>query len=112
MIIVPYILLNKCIEEISKWMCHNFLCLKKNQTKVRLIVFGPKEQRLKVSAHLETMTLKPTNQAREPGQFNSHIETITKSTYHHQDIEKLVQAFIFIRLDYCNGVFTGLTTKK
>ena len=25
-----------------------------------------------------------------------------------QDLEKLIRAFIFSRLDYCNGVFTGL----
>ena len=29
-----------------------------------------------------------------------------------QDLEKLVHAFIFSRLDYCNGVFTGLTKKS
>ena len=52
--------------------------------------------------------------------FKSHIKTVTKSAYYHlknisrtkrimsqQDLEKL--AFIFSRLDYCNGVFTGLT---
>ncbi|MDF4331524.1 hypothetical protein P3396_23550, partial [Vibrio parahaemolyticus] len=75
------------------------------------------------------MTLKPTNQARNLGvvldsdlNFSSHIKTITKSAYYHlkniarikellskQDTEKLVHAFIFSRLDYCNGVFTGLS---
>ena len=29
-----------------------------------------------------------------------------------QDLEKLVHAFIFSRLDYCNGMFTGLTKKS
>ena len=27
-------------------------------------------------------------------------------------LERLVHAFIFRRLDYCNGVFTGLTKKS
>ncbi|XP_068573506.1 uncharacterized protein, partial [Cebidichthys violaceus] len=57
--------------------------------------------------------------------LNSHIKTITKSAYYHlknisrirglmsqQHLEKLVHAFIFSRLDYCNGVFTGLCKKS
>ena len=28
-----------------------------------------------------------------------------------QDLEKLIRAFIFSRLDYCNGVFTGLSKR-
>ena len=56
--------------------------------------------------------------------FYSHIKTITKSVYYHiknisrikglisqQDLEKLVHAFIFSRLNYYNGVFTGLPKK-
>ena len=72
---------------------------------------------------------KTTDEARNLGvvmdsdlSFNSHIKTVTKSAYYHlknistikwlmsqQDLEKRVHAFIFSRLDYCNGVFTGLT---
>ena len=57
--------------------------------------------------------------------FNSHITTVIRSAYYHlknisriqklmsqQDLEKLVHAFIFSRLDYCNGVVTGLTKKS
>ena len=84
----PLLLLNKCIDEINTWMCQNFL--QQNTDKTEIVVFGPKEQRSKVTVHLESMTLKPTNQARNLGvvldsdlNFNSHIKTITKSAYYH-----------------------------
>lgn len=57
--------------------------------------------------------------------FNSHIKTITRSAYYHlkniarikgclskEDTDKFVHAYIFSRLDYCNGIFTGLNKKS
>lgn len=90
MTIVPYIfgiiVLNK---SMSERMCQNFLQL--NTEKTEIIVFGTKEERLKVSALLDSMTLKSTNQVRnfgvvmdsDLGNFNSHIKTIIKSAYYH-----------------------------
>ena len=123
----PIPMLSRCIEQISDWMCQSFLQLNKDKTEI--IVFGSEEERLKVSAQLQSVSLKTTGQARNLGvimdsdlNFSSHIKTVTKSAYYHlknisrirglmsqQDLEKLVHAFIFSRLDYCNGVFTGLS---
>ena len=117
----------QCIEQINSWMRHNFLQLNKDKTEI--IVFGAHDKRMKVSAHLESLSLQTKNKVRNLGvildsdlNFNSHINSIIKSAYYHlkniakirgfmskQDLEKLIHAFISSRLDYCNGLLTGLS---
>ncbi|XP_076607191.1 uncharacterized protein LOC143333136 [Chaetodon auriga] len=126
----PLLSLSERIHQINEWMCQNYLQL--NADKTEVIVIGPKNERSKISAHLNAMSLTTTDKARNLGviidsdlNFNNHLKLMTKSAYYHlknitrikgclskEDMEKLVHAFIFSRLDYCNGVFTGLNKKS
>ena len=102
------------VTHVTHWMCRHFLQL--NAEKNEVIVFGTKEERVKATAHLES--LEPKSQARNLGiildsdlNLNSHIKAINRSAYYHllntlrikdlmfkQDREKSVQAFVFRKL--------------
>ncbi len=119
----------QCIDEINSWMCQNVLQLNKEKTEV--IAFGNKDEVLKVNAYLDSRGQTTKNQVRNLGviletdlSFSSHVKAVTKSAYYHlkniarircfvssQDLEKLVHVFITSRVDYCNGLLTGLPKK-
>ncbi len=84
-----------------------------------------------MNAYLDSRGQTTKNQVRNLGviletdlSFSSHFKAVTKSAYYHlkniarircfvssQDLEKLVHAFITSRVDYCNGLLTGLPKK-
>ncbi|XP_073804016.1 uncharacterized protein isoform X1 [Danio rerio] len=125
----PIETLCQCIDEMSNWMCQNFLQLNKEKTEI--IVFGNKDEVLKVNAYLGTKGQTTKNKVKNLGvtlesdlSFNSHVKAVSKSAYYHlkniarircfvssEDLEKLVHAFISSRVDYCNGLLTGLPKK-
>ncbi len=102
-------------------MCQNFLQLNKEKTEV--IAFGNKDYVLKVNAYLDSRG-QTSGGLETDLSFSSHVKAVTKSAYYHlkhiarfrgfvssQDLEKLVHAFITSRVDYCNGLLTGLPKK-
>ena len=118
-----------CMDQINKWMSHNFLQL--NTDKTEVIIFGKREERQKIATILETKGLKPRETVKNLGvlidsdlNFNSHMKAISKSAFYHiknvskfrglmskHDLEKLIHAFISSKVDYCNSLFTGLPNK-
>ena len=126
----PADVLCQCLEEINSWMRENFLQL--NEDKTEIILFGSKEKRVSIGKYLETRALTITDQVRNLGvlidsdlTFSSHIKAVTKAAFYHlrninrikgflsqKDQEKLIHAFISSRLDYCNGLLTGLPKKS
>ncbi len=96
----------------------------------KVIAFGNKDEVLKVNAYLDSRGQTTKNQVKILGviletdlSFSSHVK-VTKSAFYHlkniarircfvssQDLEKLVHAFITSRVDYCNGLLTGLPKK-
>ncbi len=111
----------QCIDEINSWMSHNFFQL--NKEKNEFIAFGNKDEVLKVNAYLETLRVKQqNNQVKNLWviletnlSFSSHVKAVTKSAYYHlKNIARIrcfVHAFITSRVDYYNGLLTGLPKK-
>ncbi len=84
-----------------------------------------------MNAYLDSRGQTIKNQVKNLGviletdlSFSSHVKAVTKSAYYHlkniarircfvssHDLEKLVHAFITSRVDYCNGLLTGLPKK-
>ncbi len=103
----------------------------KQGKKTAVIAFGNKDEVLKVNAYLDSRGQTTKNQVRNlvviletDLSFSSHVKAVTKSAYYHlkniarircfvssHDLEKLVHAFITSRVDYCNGLLTGLPKK-
>uniref|UniRef100_A0A3B1IP97 Reverse transcriptase domain-containing protein n=1 Tax=Astyanax mexicanus TaxID=7994 RepID=A0A3B1IP97_ASTMX len=119
----------KCLEQINKWMGQNFLQLNKDKTEI--ILLGNSNERHRLSAYLDSKSLKSKELVCNLGvqmdsdlTFNSHVKAVTKSAFYHlkninkirdflskADLEKLIHAFISSRIDYCNGLLTGLPKK-
>ncbi len=106
-------------------MSCNFLLL--NSDKTEVIVLGPKHLRNSLSNDIVVLgdiTLASSTTVRNLGIifdqdlfFNSHLKQISRTAFFHlcniakirsvlsqKDAEKLVNAFVTSRLDYCNSL--------
>jgi len=90
-------------------MSQNFLQLNKDKTEV--IAFGNKDEVLKVNAYLDFRGLTTKNQVRNLGMSLESDLSFIRCFVSIQDLEKFAHAFITSRVDYCNGLLTGLPKK-
>ena len=122
-----------CLKDIKTWMTRNYLLL--NSDKTEVIVFGPKPLRDKLAnenVSLDGITLASKATVKNLGvtfdqdmSFQPHIKLITRTAFFHlrnikkvrhilsqNDAEKLVHAFVTSRLDYCNALLSGCSSKS
>ena len=118
--------ISNCLIAVNEWMNLNFLKL--NEDKTEILLVGSKTNREMIKNHLGNLTQWTKNTVTSLGvvldpdlNFRAHINKVLKSALFHlrniakvrsflnqKDAEKLIHAFIFSRLDYCNAVLTGL----
>jgi hypothetical protein len=118
-----------CLDQINSWLSQNFLQLNKEKTEV--ILFGRKDGKDKMATLFRAKGFEVRTKVRNLGviidsdlNFDNHMRAVTRTSFYHlkniaklrdlmsqSDLEKLVHAFISSRLDYCNGLFTGLPKK-
>ncbi|MDF4316827.1 reverse transcriptase family protein, partial [Vibrio parahaemolyticus] len=124
--------LHNCLKDIKTWMS-NFLML--NSDKTEVIVLGPKQLRDSLSddiVSLDGIALASSTTVRNLGvifdqdlSFNSHLKQTSRTAFFHlrniakirpiltrKDAEKLVHAFVTSRLDYCNSLLSGSSSKS
>ena len=126
-------ILTACLEVIKLWMKHNFLQLQ--SSKIEAILVGTPHQiqsssltSITFSDHDNPLSLSVTNLgvSFDPQlTIEAHIKPLCKMSFHHlrniaklhptltsSDSEKLVPAFVFSILDYCNALLIGIRSKN
>ncbi|KAK7933805.1 hypothetical protein WMY93_004701 [Mugilogobius chulae] len=123
--------LTQCLTDIKTWMTHNFLKL--NSDKTDIIIIGPKtlSKSSSILFNFNNSTFTPSPLIRNLGilldsnlSFESHINQVTRTAFFHLKniarlrpslsfpaAEILIHAFITSRLDYCNSILYGLSSK-
>ena len=115
-----------CLSDIKSWMSNNFLMLNENKTEA--ILFGPPNKTAIIAASLGSFTCK--SHVKDLGvildsslKFDRQINAVVKGAFFQLrqiskikpflsrlDLEKVIHALISSRLDYCNSLYSGITS--
>uniref|UniRef100_A0A3P9JT56 Reverse transcriptase domain-containing protein n=1 Tax=Oryzias latipes TaxID=8090 RepID=A0A3P9JT56_ORYLA len=117
--------LQRCLEEVKAWMNLNFLSL--NESKTEVLRFGKTDLLTGCSSAIGSLD---SNQSfiRNLGvildchfKFDKQVSAVVQSSFYHlrllskvkpylphDTLERVVHAFIFSRLDYCNSLYSGI----
>ena len=124
--------LQECLKNIKAWMTQKFLLL--NSDKTEIVVIGPKHLRETLSDPIVTLygfSWAPSSTVRslevmfdQDMSFDPHVKQVSRTAFFHlrnivkirsilsqTDAEKLVNAFVTSRLDYCNSLLSGCPSK-
>ncbi|XP_072041159.1 uncharacterized protein [Amphiura filiformis] len=123
--------LEKCIEDIRKWMAANKLMLNDTKTELLHVTSRFSKRVSNVDITIGTSSITPSEEVRNLGvildsslTMSSHVNNICRNASYaiHRigklrryldaaNTEKLVHAFITSRLDNCNSILYGLPDK-
>ena len=124
-------LLERCISDICKWTGNN--SLKINEDKTEFVIFSRNpEKYINLSLTVGTNTINISESVKILGvtldnklNMQKDIANTCRASYMHirkiksirrylneQTTKTLVNATVLSRLDYCNGVYTGLPQKS
>ena len=122
--------LHACLTDIKNWMSANFLQL--NDSKSEVLIFGPPLERAKLGQHLGSLTSNLRPSVRNLGvildpdlNLEAHVKKVIQLSFYHlrnivkiksflstSDLTKVIHAFIYSRLDYCNSLYSCLSNKS
>uniref|UniRef100_A0AAZ1XBQ8 Reverse transcriptase domain-containing protein n=1 Tax=Oreochromis aureus TaxID=47969 RepID=A0AAZ1XBQ8_OREAU len=116
----------ECMREVKEWFLSNSLVL--NDKKTEIVVFNSKIPRARLCAALGSFANFSCDYVSNLGvlldsslKLDKQVSAVVRSSFHqlrliskarhyvpHEDLEKLIHAFVTSRLDYCNSLYYGL----
>ncbi len=116
-----------CLRDVKQWMSANFLQL--NESKTEVLLFGSSASTEVVASKMGPLSGNLHSHVRNLGvtfdsalTFEKQINAVVRSCFYQlkniakmksfltlRDMESVIHAFISSRLDYCNGLYLGVS---